>query len=239
MELTSDQIANPGTIPGNQEIEWKYEMRRESQQIVPGVLLGPFQVSKDKQKLRDLGITHILCIRDVKEAFSVKPRFPEEFVYLVLDVQDTEDQNLIRIFPQAKGFIDCALAQNGTVLVHCNGGISLGPSFVIMFVMQHLKISSEDALHLVQNRRYCISPNGGFLTQIKEYEPIYRAIQEAQRFGFSSNVSTARRKRADDDSDDDDEDVESRRREAPVPRNLNAQAAQAAVPPQPGMDMTS
>lgn len=47
------------------------------------------------------------------------------------------------------------------------GGISLSPAFVIMFVMQHYKLSWEDALHLVQNRRYCISPNGGFLTQIK------------------------------------------------------------------------
>ena len=25
----------------------------------------------------------------------------------------------------------------------------------------------EDALQMVQNRRYCISPNGGFLAQIK------------------------------------------------------------------------
>lgn len=36
-----------------------------------------------------------------------------------------------------------------------------------MFVMQHHQLSWEDALHMVQNRRYCISPNGGFLTQIK------------------------------------------------------------------------
>ena len=36
-----------------------------------------------------------------------------------------------------------------------------------MFVMRHCHLSWEDALHLVQNRRYCISPNGGFLTQIK------------------------------------------------------------------------
>lgn len=41
-----------------------------------------------------------LCIRDEKEAFSVKPRFPAEFAYLVLDVQDTEEQNLIRMFPR-------------------------------------------------------------------------------------------------------------------------------------------
>lgn len=83
-------------------------------------------------------------------------------------------------------FIDQAIAKGGRVLVHCNGGhipsksgtmieldgdisggISLSPAFVVMFVMQHYHLSWEDALHMVQNRRYCISPNGGFLTQIK------------------------------------------------------------------------
>lgn len=53
----------------------------------------------------------------------------------------------------------------------CSGGISLSPAFVVMFVMQHYQLSWEDALHLVQNRRYCISPNGGFLTQIKVRKP--------------------------------------------------------------------
>lgn len=43
----------------------------------------------------------------------------------------------------------------------------MSPAFVVMFVMQHYQLSWEDALHMVQNRRYCISPNGGFLTQIK------------------------------------------------------------------------
>ena len=31
------------------------------------------------------------------------------------------------------------------------------------------QLSWEDALHLVQNRRYCISPNGGFLTPDQAY----------------------------------------------------------------------
>jgi len=59
------------------------------------------------------------------------------------------------------------------------GGISLSPAFVIMFVMQHYQLSWEDALHLVQNRRYCISPNCGFLTQIKVCvmnDPIFMGI---------------------------------------------------------------
>jgi serine/threonine/tyrosine-interacting protein len=101
------------------------------------------------------------------------------------------------VLNRAKQFIQEAIAKGGRVLVHCNGGwlllpllhctrcsgllcvyapfadmrnlggISLSPSFVVMFVMQHYQLSWEDALHMVQNRRYCISPNGGFLTQIK------------------------------------------------------------------------
>ncbi|KAG8908434.1 hypothetical protein FRB99_006639 [Tulasnella sp. 403] len=220
MEQTQIQSAS-SINTGPSDVEWKYEMRRECQLIVPGVLLGPFQVSKDLKKLRDHEITHILCIRDVKEAFSVKPRFPNDFSYLVLDVEDTEEQNLIRLFPQAKQFIDQAIASGGKVLVHCNGGISLAPSFVVMFVMEQYRLSWEEALHLVQNRRYCISPNGGFLTQIKEYESIYKATLEVKRYGQPRTVpNIARRKRPDDEDEDIDIREEVRRREAPQPRAL-------------------
>ena len=124
------------------------------------------------------------------------------------------------------------------MLVHCNGasfvfsavrradrapgGISLSPSFVVMYVMQRLQITWEDALHMVQNRRYCISPNGGFLTQIKvrrgcpssnrlhgadneqEYESIYKASLAVRSFPQqgTANVNT-RRKRADDSDDEE------------------------------------
>lgn len=142
-----------------------------------------------------------VCIRDAKEAFSVKPRFPEKFEYLTLDVQDNEEQNLIRMFPQsvlvaikiwlatemcvgqslsstlrslkvaASSFIAMVrpsyLLSWNKMLTARAGGISLSPAFVIMFVMQHYQISWEEALHYVQNRRYCISPNSGFITQIK------------------------------------------------------------------------
>jgi len=92
-----------------------------------------------------------------------------------------------------------------------------------MFVMQYYRLSWEDALHMVQNRRYCISPNGGFLTQIKvqwffvgslrcllrkplqmkqEYEAIYRANLAVASYP-SVQRTVSRRKRNDDDDDDD------------------------------------
>ncbi|GAW06181.1 phosphotyrosine protein [Lentinula edodes] len=206
--LTEEQLKN--VIQGPGDVEWKYEMRRECQEILPGLLLGPFVASKSLETLRSLNISHIVCIRDQKEAFSVKPRFPDQFMYLVLDVEDNEEQNLIRLFPSAKAFIDTAIANGGRVLVHCNGGISLSPSFVVMFVMQHYALSWEDALHMVQNRRYCISPNGGFLTQIKEYEAIYRANRAVSSYpAMPRNVS--RRKRSDDDEEEENRDDDRKR----------------------------
>lgn len=186
-------------------------MRRECQEIIPNLYLGPFVASKSLETLQGLQITHIVCIRDAKEAFSVRPRFQEHFAYLVLDVQDNEEQNLIRLFPGAKAFIDSAISQGGRVLVHCNGGISLSPAFVVMFVMQHHQLSWEDALHFVQNRRYCISPNGGFLTQIKEYEAIYKASLAVSSYP-ATHRTIARRKREDDGDDDDTNREDDRKR---------------------------
>ena len=99
-------------------------MRRECQEILPGLLLGPFVASKSLETLTSLKVSHMyvvgipfatifrnrnvdltrkplssVCIRDAKEAFSVRPRFPEHFNYMVLDVEDNEEQNLIRLFP--------------------------------------------------------------------------------------------------------------------------------------------
>jgi len=207
--LSDDQLNQVILGPG--DVEWRYEMRRECQQIIPGLWLGPFIVSKSMEMLKELQITHILCIRDAKEAFSVKPRFPEHFNYMVLDVEDTEEQNLIRLFPGAKNFIEVAIQSGGRVLVHCNGGISLSPAFVVMFVMQHFQMSWEDALHMVQNRRYCISPNGGFLCQLKEYEAICRAKLAVASHPANLRQAT-RRKREEDDDDDEDDRIDDRKR---------------------------
>jgi len=182
--LSEEELKNVVQGPG--DVEWRYEMRRECQEILPGLLLGPFVASKSLETLQSLQITHIVCIRDAKEAFSVRPRFPDNFSYLTLDVEDNEEQNLIRLFPMMK-------------------------QFVVMFVMQYYQLSWEDALHMVQNRRYCISPNGGFLTQLKEYEAIYRASVAVASFP-STNRTISRRKREDEDDDEATDRYDDRKR---------------------------
>ncbi|XP_055468216.1 serine/threonine/tyrosine-interacting protein isoform X2 [Psammomys obesus] len=140
--------------------EWTYPMRREMQEVLPGLFLGPYS-SAMKSKLPTLqkhGITHIICIRQNIEANFIKPNFQQLFRYLVLDIADNPVENIIRFFPMTKEFIDGSLQNGGKVLVHGNAGIS-----------------RRDAFAYVQERRFCINPNAGFVHQLQEYEAIYLA----------------------------------------------------------------
>ncbi|KAJ1550689.1 hypothetical protein HK096_005576, partial [Nowakowskiella sp. JEL0078] len=56
-------------------------MRREMQEIIPGLFCGPIQSAKNRNELLSNGITHILCIRDKLELVFVKPQFPNDFQY--------------------------------------------------------------------------------------------------------------------------------------------------------------
>jgi len=70
---------------------------------------------------------------------------------------------------------------------------------------------------MVQNRRYCISPNGGFLTQIKEYEAIYKANIAIQSFPTMQRSISRRKREADED--DEDMDIRDEDRKRPLVKN--------------------
>uniref|UniRef100_A0A2I3H9I2 Serine/threonine/tyrosine-interacting protein n=2 Tax=Hominoidea TaxID=314295 RepID=A0A2I3H9I2_NOMLE len=148
--------------------EWTYPMRREMQEILPGLFLGPYS-SAMKSKLPILqkhGITHIICIRQNIEANFIKPNFQQLFRYLVLDIADNPVENIIRFFP---------MVGTRKVLVHGNAGISRSAAFVIAYIMETFGMKYRDAFAYVQERRFCINPNAGFVHQLQEYEAIYLA----------------------------------------------------------------
>ncbi|KAJ1104519.1 hypothetical protein NDU88_001930 [Pleurodeles waltl] len=157
--------------------DWTYPMRREMQEILPGLFLGPYS-SAMKSKLPVLqkcGITHIVCIRQNIEANFIKPNFQQLFRYLVLDIADNPVENIIRFFSVTKEFVDGSLQTGGKVLVHGNAGISRSAALVIAYIMETFGVKYRDAFTYVQERRFCINPNAGFVHQLQEYEAIYLA----------------------------------------------------------------
>uniref|UniRef100_A0A8C4IL61 Serine/threonine/tyrosine interacting protein n=1 Tax=Dicentrarchus labrax TaxID=13489 RepID=A0A8C4IL61_DICLA len=157
--------------------DWAYPMRREMQEILPGLFLGPYSAAM-KSKLPILerqGITHIVCVRQDIEANFIKPNFLHTFRYLVLDIADNPVENIIRFFPKTKEFIDSCLATGGKVLVHGNAGISRSAALVIAYLMETFGMKYRDAFSHVQERRFCINPNVGFVHQL-QVSPLLHVI---------------------------------------------------------------
>ncbi|KAM4602622.1 serine/threonine/tyrosine-interacting protein isoform 2-T2 [Polymixia lowei] len=202
------------SLPASKEdlLDWAYPMRREMQEILPGLFLGPYSAAM-KSKLPILekqGITHIVCVRQDIEANFIKPNFPHTFRYLVLDIADNPVENIIRFFPMTKEFIDSCLETGGKVLVHGNAGISRSAALVIAYLMETFGMKYRDAFSHVQERRFCINPNVGFVHQLQEYEAIYLAkltikmmspMQLGRPFSLQAGVPGSRKRSLEEDED--------------------------------------
>lgn len=192
-------------ILAGEAIEWEYSMRRDMQEIIPNVFLGPYACArKDKlEYLQSHGITHIVCARERQEAMFVKANFPLHFRYLVIDLNDGNSSNIIPYFPVVRQFLNDALAAGGRVLMHGNAGISRSGALLVSFMMERYNLSYAEALRLVQLRRFCVSPNEGFQAQLQEYEPIYKAQSQVQ-MQMQTRDNTDQRKRGYEPSSDDE-----------------------------------
>ncbi|KAA8582770.1 hypothetical protein FQN60_010744 [Etheostoma spectabile] len=180
------------SLPATKEdlLDWAYPMRREMQEILPGLFLGPYSAAM-KSKLPSLerqGITHVVCVRQDIEANFIKPNFPHTFRYLVLDIADNPVENIIRFFPS------CCLS-------NC---IPYGN------IWDEIQVTIMDAFSHVQERRFCINPNVGFVHQLQEYEAIYLAkltikmmspMQLGRSFSLQAGMQGSRKRSLEEDED--------------------------------------
>lgn len=149
-------------------LEWRYEQRREMQEILPSIFLGPYSATRNLDELQRAGITHIVSLWDGSESKILKVHHPDRFKYLQLEISDAATQNLITLFPQVKQFIDQAiLREDGKVLVNCMSGISRSPAFVVAYLMEATGMDYDVVYRYVQNKRFCMNPNPGFRHQLE------------------------------------------------------------------------
>ncbi|XP_064601510.1 serine/threonine/tyrosine-interacting protein A-like [Liolophura sinensis] len=200
MNFNFPPVPNEGEVPG----DWAYAMRRDMQEILPGLYLGPYAAAMRSKLsvLEEKRITHIVCIRHAVEANFVKPNFINKFQYLVIDISDSVTENIIQHFPKVKGFLDECLQSGGRALVHGNAGISRSAALVIAYIMEKYGLCYKDAFGYVQQRRFCINPNEGFAHQLTEYEPIYKAKLSLQNGQRSADTGMLKRKLTEDHEED-------------------------------------
>lgn len=133
LQANINQTDSPVNVQQSKEVEWTYEMRRKAQSILPYLFLGPVESARDLALLHSNGITAICILRTQAEATYLKPKYPQSFAYQVFQISDSDEQNLIRILPLFRQFIETqAEKPNGRILVHDEGGMSRAPAMVIL-----------------------------------------------------------------------------------------------------------
>lgn len=175
----------------------KMEMISE---IVPGELylsslLGAVQPVSN---LLSKKITHIVSI--------IKETFPQHrnIKYMLVDVDDIPEADLLEHFHNVNSFIDGAKASGSAVLIHCQAGVSRSATTTIAYLMYSRGISAEEAYTFVKQKRNCIMPNLGFVRQLQEYEEMLRSQGKIGLAGLppsSSSTNTENESKNDTSSD--------------------------------------
>ncbi|XP_056174959.1 dual specificity protein phosphatase 1-like isoform X1 [Syzygium oleosum] len=139
--------------------------------IEEDLFLGSVGAANNKDDLKRLNVTHILTV-----ASTLKPAYPDDFVYKVIAVGDREDTNIREHFDECFEFIDEAKRLGGGVLVHCFVGKSRSVTIVVAYLMKKHGMSLSQALEHVKSRRRQASPNSGFISQLQEYEKFLQVL---------------------------------------------------------------
>jgi protein-tyrosine phosphatase len=134
-------------------------------EIFNHLYLGSVGAAMNKNNLKRLGITHILCVAD-----NIKPQFPDLFTYKSIEILDTASTDIIAVLPECFEFIQQAYVSGGKVLLHCFAGKSRSASVCIAYVMQSERLCLLDAFRYVRERRNLALPNTGFMKQLKQFE---------------------------------------------------------------------
>jgi protein-tyrosine phosphatase len=133
----------------------------EINKISDKVFLGNEEGAMLKEKLKSLGITHILiCGVDLIKFHE------NDFKYFQLNIEDYSNENIKKYFREALSFIE----SSKKIYVHCWAGVSRSASIVIAYFMWKQKLNFIESKKLVERGRECINPNEGFIKQLMEFE---------------------------------------------------------------------
>lgn len=147
------------------------EMRSLSEIVEGKLYLGSCRAAQDWKVLQQLGITHVINVAASSTWYCVNYQEKrQEYVYYHLYLSDVDTENVLQHLNDVYTVIDCAVMNGGKVLIHCIQGRSRSAVFVIAYLMRKFGVKLSEALLLVQRKRPSVSPNNGFLNQLKEYE---------------------------------------------------------------------
>lgn len=171
---------------------WAYAMRREAQQILPFLYLGPSAASKDKEFLKNEGITLLLSVRDKRSALArlMSGAKVAQDMGIQSDSIDIDSEwDLISHLPQAirrinEHVVSGASAQPGMppkVLLFCEAGNEKSATVAMAYLMAMFNLDMPNAMWSVQHRRFCINVDETVQNMLTSFETILDAKRQVTK----------------------------------------------------------
>jgi len=139
--------------------------------LPPSLYLGPCSAASNKTFLSTNEITQVLSVG------STPAQNIDGVIYHRLALNDTPSSSISKASDEACKIIDSVIRvgtskskEKGKILVHCSAGISRSPTLVVAYLMRSHNMPLKAALGLVLKARPQVSPNPGFLQQLKRLE---------------------------------------------------------------------
>jgi protein-tyrosine phosphatase len=151
----------------------------EINEIIPYLFLGS---RKAATNLELLEMCHVKRVLSVGVALELPQRFPNAMKYARAEIEDFPDERLLDVLDEAIEFIRESISKKESVLVHCQLGVSRSASCVVGYLISHEKMTLDDALQLVKEKRPVANPNFGFKEQLKFYIENDRMIPSEEKY---------------------------------------------------------
>ncbi|CAL9058502.1 unnamed protein product [Musa banksii] len=150
---------------------------KECSKVANHIYLGGDYVARNREILRQHGITHVLnCV-----GFVCPEYFKSDLVYKTLWLQDSPTEDITSILYDVFDYFEDVRQQEGRVFVHCCQGVSRSTSLVIAYLMWREGQSFDDAFQFVKAARGIANPNMGFACQLLQCQKRVHAIPPSPR----------------------------------------------------------
>lgn len=133
-------------------------------QITPNVVISCFEETRNRLFFHAWHITHILnCASELASA-EYPINLPTHRMLLEDDEHFAPAESLIRL---AAGKVEEWTKGGGTILVHCQGGVSRSPAIVMAWLILYKNYSFDDAWTTVAKAHRYTQPNRYFVKILK------------------------------------------------------------------------
>jgi len=156
--------------------------------VKPFLYLGPCSAASSPSFITSQSITHILSIGSTPATIFA------DIIYHRLSLTDSPGSSIVACSDAADQFIESVASgrkrsdiertippsalvtckttspKEAKILVHCSAAISRSPTIVVAYLMKKQGMTLYEALGLVIRARPTVSPNPGFIRQLKEME---------------------------------------------------------------------